>query len=103
MRRHSRRGTNPDRRRGCYGHQKPGMDAGRVRPDREGAMDIIDVQHEVAAALPVVREHAAAAERARRLPDEVVDALRATGINRLLLPEEAGGLDAPVVDIVGMV
>jgi alkylation response protein AidB-like acyl-CoA dehydrogenase len=79
------------------------MDLGRGRAEGEVAMDINDVRHEVAAALPVVREHAGAAERARRLPDDVVDALRATGINRLLLPEEMGGLDAPVVDIMGMV
>ncbi|HEY7072826.1 MAG TPA: acyl-CoA dehydrogenase family protein [Acidimicrobiales bacterium] len=66
-------------------------------------MDITDGQHEVAAVLAVVREHAAAAERRRRLPEEMVAALRATGINRLLIPEEMGGLDAPVADILGIV
>jgi alkylation response protein AidB-like acyl-CoA dehydrogenase len=43
------------------------------------------------------------AEHARRLPDEVVGALRHTGINRLLLPVELRGMDAPVVDIIDIV
>ena len=54
----------------------------------------------VEAALPVVRAHVADGERDRRLSDDVVQALRATGINRLLLPEELGGYDAPVTDIM---
>jgi alkylation response protein AidB-like acyl-CoA dehydrogenase len=66
-------------------------------------MGITDVQRGIAAVLPLVHDHAGAAERDGRLPDEVVDDLAATGLNRLLLPEELGGLDAPVEDILGVV
>jgi alkylation response protein AidB-like acyl-CoA dehydrogenase len=63
-------------------------------------MEIGDVKRAIADVLATVRAHARAADHARRLPDEVVDALRRTGINRLLLPVELGGLDAPVNDVI---
>lgn len=44
---------------------------------------------------PVVRERAEAAETLRRLPDDVVDALRAPGLFRLCVP---AGLGGPEVD-----
>jgi indole-3-acetate monooxygenase len=43
---------------------------------------------------PVLREHAADAERERHLSDAVVDALRACGMNRLFRPRALGGLEA---------
>src|SRR4051794_20648739 len=44
--------------------------------------------------LDLVRARAAEAEQTGRLHAEVVDAIRATGVNRLLLPTELGGLAA---------
>ena len=35
-------------------------------------------------------------ERGRRLPDRVVSALRDSGIHRLAIPRELGGIEAPV-------
>jgi indole-3-acetate monooxygenase len=37
-------------------------------------------------------------ERSRRLPDRVVSAFRDSGIHRLALPRELGGLETPVAD-----
>jgi alkylation response protein AidB-like acyl-CoA dehydrogenase len=39
-------------------------------------------------------------EKGRRLPESVVDALRRSGINRLAIPVELGGLEAPVPETV---
>ena len=61
---------------------------------------VSEVREAVDAALPVVRANAEAAERSRRLPDAVTDALRATGINRLFVPTELGGLEASVLDLI---
>ena len=72
-----------------------------VRPT-VGHRGITDVQRRHRRVLPLVHEHAGAGARGR-LPDEVVEALAATGLNRLLLPEELGGLDAPVEDVLGVV
>ena len=43
--------------------------------------------------LPLVAEHAAAAERLGRVPDAVVDALRAAGMFRAVTPHQYGGLE----------
>jgi alkylation response protein AidB-like acyl-CoA dehydrogenase len=53
--------------------------------------------------LPLVRERVGDIERNRRLPDDVVDALRATGINRLFLPAAMGGIEAPTTEVVDIV
>ena len=66
-------------------------------------MDVSDVKGAIADVLPTVRAYDDDADRARRLADEVVGALRRTGINRLLLPVELGGMDAPVVDTIDIV
>jgi alkylation response protein AidB-like acyl-CoA dehydrogenase len=66
-------------------------------------LGIGDVKAAIADVVPTVRDGAGEADRARRLPDEVVGALRRTGINRLLLPDELGGLDAPVIDTMDIV
>jgi len=50
--------------------------------------------------MPVVRVSADAADRAGRLPDEVVQALRSTGINRMVIPAELGGIGASMLDVV---
>ncbi|HMJ78326.1 MAG TPA: acyl-CoA dehydrogenase family protein [Iamia sp.] len=64
--------------------------------------DTISTSTSVAAALDdaltVVATEAGSQDR--QLSDEVVEALRRTGINRMLLPVELGGMDAPVLDIV---
>src|SRR3712207_2687785 len=58
------------------------------RPVGSAAMIITD---DVAA---LVAERAPAADEARRLDDEVVAAIAATGVNRLLMPATLGGRDA---------
>ena len=64
------------------------------------AGDTAQVREAVEAALPVVRANAETADRARRLPDPVTDALRSTGINRMFVPRELGGLEASVLDLI---
>src|SRR3954451_22497043 len=44
----------------------------------------------------VVADHADDIEKGRRLPDAVVAAYRQAGVNRLAMPVELGGLEAPV-------
>lgn len=48
---------------------------------------------DVDAVLPIVLEHAAAAERLGRVPDAVVDALSAAGMFRAVTPCQYGGLE----------
>jgi alkylation response protein AidB-like acyl-CoA dehydrogenase len=51
-------------------------------------------------ALEVVRARAGEAERIRRIPDDVVAALRGTGLNRAVLPTALGGREGPVLDLM---
>ena len=46
--------------------------------------------------VPLLREHAAAGERARQLTDEVIEALRAAGMFRLTAPRRVGGHEVDV-------
>jgi alkylation response protein AidB-like acyl-CoA dehydrogenase len=46
--------------------------------------------------LDLVRERAAGIDDARRIDDDVVAAVRGTGLNRALLPVELGGVDTPL-------
>lgn len=46
---------------------------------------------------PLIREHANAAERERRIAKPVLDALNRTGMTRMLLPERLGGLEVDPV------
>lgn len=57
-----------------------------------------EVKEAVDAVLGLVGKRADDIERDRRLPDDVVLALRETGVNRLALPRALGGFEAPVVD-----
>jgi alkylation response protein AidB-like acyl-CoA dehydrogenase len=52
------------------------------------------------AAAPVAARHAEASERGRRLAPEVVEALAAGGLFRLLVPASLGGGEAPPADLV---
>ncbi|MGH9210316.1 MAG: acyl-CoA dehydrogenase family protein [Acidimicrobiales bacterium] len=61
---------------------------------------IAEVKQAVDSVLGLVGQRSDDIERARRLPDEVVVALRRTGVNRLTLPEALGGLEAPVIDMI---
>ncbi|WP_214402390.1 acyl-CoA dehydrogenase family protein [Pseudonocardia lacus] len=71
-----------------------------VAPDPSHRDPVSDVRAAVEVALPLVRERAHAAGAGRRLPEEVVRALRRTGLYRLLLPTELGGAQAPVVAVM---
>jgi alkylation response protein AidB-like acyl-CoA dehydrogenase len=64
---------------------------------------VSDVKDAVDGVLGLVADRARAIDEGRRLPDDVVAALRRTGLNRLLLPTVLGGLEAPVVDTMEVV
>ena len=57
-------------------------------------MSEVDVLESIRELTPLLRERAAATEEARRLPDESVKELKATGIVRLLQPKRFGGYEA---------
>ena len=61
-------------------------------------MDATEVKRRIDAVLPLVAKQADEIERGGQLTDDLVLALRGTGINRLLLPAALGGLEAPVAD-----
>jgi indole-3-acetate monooxygenase len=52
---------------------------------------------EVASSVPGYVEEI---QRSRRLPDDLVEGLHDTGINRLVLPTELGGYQASVLDVL---
>lgn len=62
--------------------------------------DAASTTHAVDGILELVRNSADEIERSRRLPDVIVAALRETGINRLLIPAELGGIEAPMVEVM---
>ena len=62
-----------------------------------------DVLTAVDGVLPLVAKRADAMERDGRLADDVVSALRATGLHRMAVPAALGGLEAPVVDVVDVI
>jgi indole-3-acetate monooxygenase len=60
----------------------------------------------VAEVQQVVTEHVDEIEQTRRLPDAVVAVLRRSGINRMAIPAELGGLEVPVptaVDVIAAI
>jgi alkylation response protein AidB-like acyl-CoA dehydrogenase len=62
-------------------------------PSQPGGISLaslLEVVHEIE---PVIRAHAADAERERRLPNPVADAMRAGGLYKLWRPQAFGGLE----------
>jgi alkylation response protein AidB-like acyl-CoA dehydrogenase len=66
---------------------------------QSGAATAVDLT----AVQDVVRAHVAEIEGERRLPDEVVETVRASGLNRLAIPALLGGRQAPVTEMVSAV
>jgi 3-hydroxy-9,10-secoandrosta-1,3,5(10)-triene-9,17-dione monooxygenase len=58
--------------------------------------DISEVITNVRALVPMLRDNAAKAERARQVPPENIEALTGAGVFRLTTPRFVGGLEAPV-------
>jgi alkylation response protein AidB-like acyl-CoA dehydrogenase len=56
------------------------------------------IQDQVERILPLIREHAEAAERDRRLSPAVVDAMRDAGLFRMFLPVQYGGAEVSLAD-----
>lgn len=73
---------------------------GTLRPRDGGRRRRADVVRAVESILPLLRDQAGYHGRERQLRDDVVQALRRTGIHRLLLPTELGGLQAPVLEVL---
>jgi alkylation response protein AidB-like acyl-CoA dehydrogenase len=71
--------------------------------DTTAAAAAADVRRAVDAALDLVADRADEIERERRIADDVVAALRASGMNRMAMPEALGGLESPVVEVVDLV
>ena len=65
--------------------------------------DVRDTKQSVDAILDLVRGSTEAIEESRCLPDAVVQALRAAGVNRLLIPEALGGMQASVLDVMDVI
>jgi indole-3-acetate monooxygenase len=59
-----------------------------------------DVRAAVERVLPLASERAGDMERKGRLDDDVVAALRDTGLHRIAVPAALGGLEVPVLDAV---
>jgi indole-3-acetate monooxygenase len=62
--------------------------------------DVREAVGQISASLPDDVEEI---QRTRRLPDRVVEDLRRSGINRLLMPTELGGLQASVLDVMDVI
>lgn len=61
----------------------------------------VDVLEGVQALLPQIEASAAEAERARRIPDENIAALAATGLFSTLVPKDLGGLQLDLATLTG--
>jgi alkylation response protein AidB-like acyl-CoA dehydrogenase len=62
-----------------------------------------DVGAAIDGVLPLVRRHVDETHARRRLPTAVEQALRASGVNRMVLPASLGGLETPTTDAVEVV
>jgi indole-3-acetate monooxygenase len=67
------------------------------------AVSTADMVAAVGAVAPDVAARADEIEAGRRLPDEVVKAIRDTGINRMAIPAALGGMEAPVAAMIDAV
>ncbi|HZO33341.1 MAG TPA: acyl-CoA dehydrogenase family protein [Chloroflexota bacterium] len=56
--------------------------------------------HDIQEIVPLIRAASEEAERERRLPDRVVDALRAAGAYRMFVPSELGGRPADLATFI---
>ena len=63
-------------------------------------MDPDTILQEVRDLLPAIRARRQEIEQARRLPRDLVDSLRATGVFRLGVPRAVGGLEATPSDLM---
>jgi indole-3-acetate monooxygenase len=52
---------------------------------------------------PLIRRHEDELERARRLPEELVDALHDCGVFRAFVPRELGGLEVDLLEWLDMI
>jgi alkylation response protein AidB-like acyl-CoA dehydrogenase len=64
----------------------------------DDTQDIADPLARLAAIAPIIEDNAEEADRTRRLPEPIVDALHDAGLYRMLLPAQFGGAElSPVV------
>ena len=75
----------------------------RAAPRDPAVPDTIDVQTRVEELLPAIRARRQEIEQARRLPQGLVDALRATGLFTLGVPRAIGGREAPPRDLMRVI
>jgi alkylation response protein AidB-like acyl-CoA dehydrogenase len=68
--------------------------------DRGGARGTDDILDNIQAVLPAIRERREEIERARRMPRDLVDALRETGVFSLAVPRALGGQEATPVELM---
>jgi alkylation response protein AidB-like acyl-CoA dehydrogenase len=71
--------------------------------DTTAVMTTADVRRSVDAALDLIAGRADEIERERRIADDVLAALRASGMNRMAMPAGLGGMEAPVAEVVDLV
>jgi 3-hydroxy-9,10-secoandrosta-1,3,5(10)-triene-9,17-dione monooxygenase len=77
------------------------MNEANRRPRHTGAPPSFDeLMTRAEALIPVLRERAARAEELRRLPDETIADLHASGLFRMLQPRRVGGSELPYRSIV---
>ena len=87
----------PDPRRGPSPPTAPSAADTRRNHMSVGAMENVLAVDDI---LDLVRERADEAERIRRIPVDVVGAIRRTGLNSMLLPTALGGAQAPALDVI---
>jgi alkylation response protein AidB-like acyl-CoA dehydrogenase len=68
--------------------------------DPGGAMDTTDLSSRIQELLPAIRTRRREFEQARRMPRDLVEDLRKTGIFSLTVPRVIGGKEARPVDIM---
>lgn len=79
------------------------MSATALKSQPAKGPDLATIAENLAAVLPLVEERAAEAEKLGRLTDDVVDALRKSGIYTMLFPTEVGGSDVDLYKAMPLV